>query len=306
VNQLTSVDSLLNMRMHEDVMLLNANVFSNWESDFSCRPNTGVFNFMKVASGQNVCMEHEQDFLQVQQWPHSRAHGSFFVILERSHGTVVMSTDHTKVYLTQGIFSSIGKLLRDCGHKLPTYALAATFLPFRGYVAFDGLVIGAAWEMADGMKKMFYRAYCKAVDEGTLITSLPLISTPPHPVDPSATPALSTSQACMLQRLRALPKHSDKTKGVHWVFRRFGYSELGNPGHLIAIVGSDGRPVVNRFATLRSLRPTALEIFDLLCYTLFGGCIGIGERSPALIVQRHLLENLSSLQTAPTRALAPS
>jgi hypothetical protein len=264
-----NVHKLLQMCMHEDVISLNANVFSYWVSDFSARPDSGVFEFLKETGKLNPHMKLEQDLPQVTHWPHSRAHGTFFVLLERSDGTVVVSEDSDKVYLTQGILSSIGKLLQSGGHKFPMPAMA-TFLPFHGYVAFDGLVVGSPAVVSDSMRKKLYRAYTEAVDDGTLITSLPLIPPLPRAAAPVEVPALSSSQAQMLQRLKALPKPADPLKGICWVFRRFGYTELENPYHMITIIGSDGLPVLDGFATLRGLHPTALELFGLLCRTLFG------------------------------------
>jgi hypothetical protein len=274
------VDTLLQMGMHADAASLNANVFSYWESDFSARPDSGVFNYLKETGKLNPKMKLEQHLSQIEHWPQSRVHGSFYMLLERTDGTVIISADRTKVYLTQGILSSLGNLLLRSGQHFPCPVIA-TFLPFHGYVAFDGLVAGAPPITSGNERKKLYRAYCKAVDEGTLITSLPLVPTPPRTAIPVEVPELNAAQTRMLQRLKALSKPSDPEKSLSWVFRRFGYTELENPDHLITIIGSQGMPVMPGFIAIDGLHPTALELFDLLCQALFGDGSETGEHVTA-------------------------
>jgi hypothetical protein len=263
--------------MHKDVASLNSAIFSFWDSDYSGRPNTGVYNYLTQIDKLNPKLEFSKYFSQIQHWPTSRLHGHLYVLMEHADGTVVVSEDMESVYLTQGIVTSLGTLLKRGGQRLPSLGIA-NFLPFEGYVAFDGMIGGALQPVTATVRKELYRAYCAAMDGGTLITALPLrpLPDPPSSSSTAATlaPSLTPLQQQHLQRIRQLPKPS-AMQGDSWVLRRMGYSEQENPEHMVVVLNGKGGMPITMGATT-SLHPSATELFDLVCEGLFGGRDGPG------------------------------
>jgi hypothetical protein len=74
-----------------------------------------------------------------------------------------------QVYLIQGIDDSVAYVFEKYGHSLPIIG-HSTFLPYKGYIAYDRLFGGAPCKMNKQLKRSLYEAYADAVDNNTIIS----------------------------------------------------------------------------------------------------------------------------------------
>ena len=239
IKQDTALDRLFDLHMYEDLMSLNSNVFSYWDTDFSGKVNSGVYSYVRRIIELNPSMGITGKQLeQARHWPTSRIHGKFYILLNRPDGTVVISEDKQKVYLVQGILHAVAKVVVRAGDHLPVYGMG-NFLPFFEYICFDGLFLGCPPAISAKLRRQLYGIYAAAVDSGNLITSLSLPVLPPAPLPttgngtgtkgtvpsssgatdtPAPTPVISAQLQRHLQRVKDMQKNQNPTNT--WIFRR--------------------------------------------------------------------------------------
>jgi hypothetical protein len=92
---------------------------------------------------------------------------------------------------------------------------------------------------------------------------------------PLEAPRLSWEQQAQQTRLGAMAKLP--MPGGSWTFRRVGYTAQENPTFLLVVLTGSGRVLGPPLRTA-ALRPTALELFDLLV-----GLVGESGICPCLI-----------------------
>eukprot|EP01040_Poterioochromonas_malhamensis_P003006 gene3006-3193_t len=165
-------------------------VYKYWEKTPN-DPLKGIFHFLHTNIESN---ETERSFLYKEfmedcpYWNSSKVLGNFIVLMERRDGSVLVSTDYSKVYLALGHFDSLagkvtyvpGKGFRDI-KKYPPPKIhgpingmkgTTILLNWQNKIVYDGMM--APREMASkGTLKKALQAYLQALNTGTLITALP-------------------------------------------------------------------------------------------------------------------------------------
>jgi hypothetical protein len=121
-------------------------------------------------------------------------HGEFIVLFDRPDGTVVVSEDLRTVHLVLGIDKTIGYAANyhmideqwvraDVSsrnlHGVVGTLCTLTLLPWDNKIIYDTTLRHRA-RCTEKVLKKAYEAYCKAVDEGTLQTTLVKVSPPKH------------------------------------------------------------------------------------------------------------------------------
>lgn len=123
------------------------------------------------------------------------------------------------------------------------------------------------------VRKRQMEAYLRAVDRGTIITSLPLVQA----TEAEAPDMLHTIERCRLTRSDKLHylKSARPIKTTMWTFRRFGFTEEENPEHRMTVIqaspGSDANMLT--MVVTASLVPTVDEYVDTV-YDLVKGARG--------------------------------
>jgi hypothetical protein len=210
-----------------------------------------------------------------------------------------------KVYRVLGIRDPLGYLVgaRDpfsVYSKVLGMDIMLTLLPWNGDIVYDGLVVCGS-RVSNGDVKRAIRAYVKAVDSGTLITSFArnketvklmkkpgtlkqkLLSQKSHYSGPNPD-RLKVTLSVKLASLAALPLVPSETL---WVFRRHGYSERENPHHGVTVLSASQSPLADPlvpYATLKALAPTVEEYIDLL----LDACRQFNNRRPVGIAIDYL------------------
>ncbi len=285
--------------MYDDLMRLNVGVYSYWDR---CAAPMGVFAWLKEILTENPHLKWgpavERD---VKFWKDSRIFGDFFVLFDRHDGTVMLSPDCKRVYLVLGLAQSIGEAL-PIPRKPKVKSLAAfqevflgrrvstTLLSWDGRVVYDGLMMHLDVMSAEQRRRAL-RAYCQAVDRGTLITSLDMkLVTPQAPSSSSSSAARKAAPSHtvpsehsdkvrrIVARLQAAAPMSGDTAAGTLVFRRHGYSESENPNHLVSVMQGGGGALLP-FQTYKALLPTLLEVLELLDRAVAAA----GHRKPAYV-----------------------
>jgi len=114
------------------------------------------------------------------------------------------------------------------------------------------------------MRQRQIQAYLRAVDRGTIITSLPLLAE-----EAAETPDTRTSiERCKLTRSDKLHylKNARLIKNTMWTFRRFGFTEEENPEHRLSVIEATPGSQANilHVVTTLGLVPTTEEYVDIL------------------------------------------
>eukprot|EP01034_Spumella_vulgaris_P046789 gene46789-58347_t len=181
VHGFQDLQKLRGMGLYEDLMALNAKVYSYWYRGTS---GEGALAYLKGTLSVNPQVNWgpgiEND---VQYWKDSRVFGDFYILFDREDGTVLLSLDYQKVYLVMGLANTIGEALR-VPRKKPKLAsiplfhdtilgrkVSLSLLNWQGKIVYDGLMLHMAVMNGDQRNRAF-RAYIKAVDNNTLITAL--------------------------------------------------------------------------------------------------------------------------------------
>ena len=86
--------------------------------------------------------------------------------------------------------------------------------------------------------------------------------------DAASTPALTTKELALQERLKAA-----STSGDMWVFRRMGYTEAENPMHMGMIMSGKSGMVMGQFRS-KLLAPTAAEYLEALENAVFRNALG--------------------------------
>ena len=109
-------------------------------------------------------------------------------------------------------------------------------------------------------------AYWRAVDSGTIITSLPLLTEG----EAGAVPTPEAIERCKLTRSHKLHylKSASPVTQITWMFRTFGSTEEENPDHRMAVIESfrdHGRePSIRTFSQTAGIIPTVEEYVDII------------------------------------------
>lgn len=115
------------------------------------------------------------------------------------------------------------------------------------------------------VRKRQIEAYLRAVDKGTIITSLPLMKEG----SADAPQTLDAIERCKLTRSHKLHylKNAKPNKNSMWTFRRFGFTEEENPEHRMTVIeaipGTGKTRVLNVLQT-SALVPSMEEYTDIL------------------------------------------
>jgi len=167
------------LNIANDLWRMMASVHTYWYCDKKGEPKGtyhGLVDFVKLRRPQlEVYLE------TISSWPWSRVHGNFFILLQRSDGTIVVSEDFERVYLVQGIYS---KLLNK-GEQAP-FKATFTLVPFDRYIVCSDMVISKTdWNVITPAPNMNFeplisipvkthlaKVYEDAVATSSLITSL--------------------------------------------------------------------------------------------------------------------------------------
>eukprot|EP01040_Poterioochromonas_malhamensis_P003005 gene3005-3192_t len=173
-----------------DYFRINVNVYTNWEGTAS-EPHKGIFHYMLESIQES---KEGKDFLykefieDCRYWNSSKVFGDFIVLMERRDGSILVSADCNKVYLVLGHVDSLaGKVNFVPGkgfcarEKCPPPKIHGSIngakvktilLNWQNKVVYDGLM--SPREMASKVTlKKALQAYLKALNTGTLITTLP-------------------------------------------------------------------------------------------------------------------------------------
>jgi hypothetical protein len=307
-----TVYEMFDMNLLSDLMALNSKIFPFWDADFSGKPGSGVFSFAqrRVKESPFTVADAPRIAKFAQQWPQNKIKSTMYLLLERPDGTVAVSDDLKSVYLVQGIWKSLGKLM-----KLPAHVYT-TCLPFYDYIAFDGLIAGTSQAISNATRKQLFRAYAAAVDTGTLITRVPLpanaaataASRPSaSPGVPAAVPPPTATQRAVQQQIKALPKSADL--GDAWMMRVDDRPPVCSEGeHVTSIITCSRRPVVVKFYSCPPRPSLGAEMFELLGDALLNGVLPaqVVGACPAIVLTDQLsaLPELQVSETVLTRYLA--
>lgn len=98
-----------------------------------------------------------------------RVKGRFILERHLKQGSVFISTDDDEVYLISGIISSWEEMFY---FKPTPIMMNAVFMPFKGVIISDGLVMPYNIVMGGNMKRQFKDRYMEAKNNGTLHKTL--------------------------------------------------------------------------------------------------------------------------------------
>jgi len=259
----------------QDLLIMNAEMYTYLEYDFSGEPNTGVLNYASRVCEMNPGTPLEDlPVAQAKYFTEYRITGNFHILLERPDGTIVISEDLKKVYLVQGLSDSLAGLARQNGSVTLPQTGTMTFVPYHGHIVHDGMLLGCKRPANPLTTKYLYRVYAEAANKGEIITSIPLPSAQEVAAMKLAASQKETMELSPYYRslqidLKANSKIADEIQGK-WFFCRHGCTEQRNPQHLITIVTGSRRPVLMG-ATTAAVKPTAEEILELLCDAVLEG-----------------------------------
>ena len=181
---------------------MNASAYTHFHTDCSGVAGSGVLNWLEGAAEERASSSGSWIAAvrrDCRHWKERRLYGSFYVLLQRADGTVLV--EHTeegeaakappRVLLALGIAQSLGEIVGvglagpDPSHPVTQASggapplITCTLLPFRGAVVYDGLITlgsrlpaGVAVVGVQPLRQRLLRLYTHAVDSGTLITSL--------------------------------------------------------------------------------------------------------------------------------------
>ncbi len=251
-----------------DYFRINVNVYTNWEGTAS-EPQKGIFHYLleNIQESEEAKSFLYKEFIEdCRYWNSSKVFGDFIVLMERRDGSILVSADYNKVYLVLGHVDSLaGKVAFVPGkgfcakEKSPPPKIHGTIsgakvktilLNWQNKVVYDGLMAPMEMVTKAALQKAF-RAYLKALNTGTLITTLPkneatAVLVEPYKLDQEEYESYRLKYQLELQSIgsKPSPKGFDinrptslKSFGEHYlVFRRFGYTEEENPNHVITVL----------------------------------------------------------------------
>lgn len=276
------VNALRRHGLQTDINSMNTSMYTNWNST-PWTPYRGVFqefaSRLITEAGKQALDE------DTQYWHSSRIFGEFIVLFDRPDGAILVSEDCKRVYLVLGLAQSIGEVsnlgYRNGGYyKKPSYPppklhgpimgviMNTTLLNWQGMIVYDGLMMSVAMA-SKGKIKEALKAYVDAVDQSTLITRIEkktgsLKEIPPPVVNPDEVRRLKLDLFPKLEAIRK-EKYRKKTSDLDMIIcRRVGYTEEGNPDHLVTIFGNHDGMLNPTFHTCRALTPTVEEYVTML------------------------------------------
>eukprot|EP01040_Poterioochromonas_malhamensis_P003007 gene3007-3194_t len=169
---------------------ININVYKYWERTPD-DPHKGIFHCLlaDIESDETERAFRYKEFMEdCPYWNSSKVFGDFIVLMERRDGSILVSADYSKVYLVLGHLDSLaGKITFIPGkgfsyvEKYPApkihgpingVKVKMILLNWQNKVAYDGMMSPREMVSKAALKKAL-QAYLKALNRGTLITSLP-------------------------------------------------------------------------------------------------------------------------------------
>ncbi|KAJ1462962.1 hypothetical protein M885DRAFT_504449 [Pelagophyceae sp. CCMP2097] len=258
---------------HVELHRLTAMLWTHWR---------GAFPRMQEFAAHNAAVWQGLDAavnVEAARWPRQRVTGTFWVLMQRRDGAVVVREDDSKVYVVAGMASTLMELLQGIGE--PPYSVHLSLLPFKQYVSFDGLVSGAAEPLRSARERRakrreLLRIYAAAVDRGKVITSFP---GGPAPAPARAAPEDNVvfSAALLAKRGRIVAAAVRPGAEEKLVFRRFGYTLEENPNLLCGMMRQNGAFAAS--LVMQGLELTVEEVVDAIL-----GDVEASGRKPNLIL----------------------
>lgn len=281
----------------EDLLSLNASVYSYWDSS-PAAPDEGCVNWVEECLEQIVGgTPHDRHmkacfYRDVIYFKEERVFNHFMLLFDTPGGAILVEKGFKNVYRVLGIRDTIGYVVgaRDpfsCYSRILGVDIITTLLPWNGDIVYDGLVACGSTVTKGDVKKAI-RAYVDAVDRGTLITSFSrtikkvgmtqkLRNKKSNSYSGPSPDRLKVTLSIQLDCLTAIPL---KPSEVMWVFRRHGYTEQTNPMHGVSVISSSGGgDVLVPFVTLNALAPTVEEYVHLL----MDACRQCNNRRPVAV-----------------------
>ena len=207
---------------------------------------------------------------------HVRVHGNFWVVgvaPETGGCYLIPEGNKNMVYEVLGIRNALYPMVSR--HSSRPMLFAATLIPWYGSLIYDGVVMPAHNQMvpkvaSPALAKRLGEAVRIAVEEGRVITRLRDThavvdaATAPARVQPNRDPP-TAEEARLMEQLAALPApvefdvaNFDVLKPWLWTFRRGGYTEEENPGHMGFVIAAAGN-ILGPFQC-SALAPTSVDI----------------------------------------------
>eukprot|EP01040_Poterioochromonas_malhamensis_P003008 gene3008-3195_t len=254
------------LQFSQDLLLeffrINVTAYSNWEGTAS-NPYQGIFHYVLAYIESN---EAVKDFLykefmeDCRYWNSSKVFGDFIVLMERPDGTILVSSDCSKVYLVVGLSSSVAVLsgadayLPMVHGSISSLLITTVLLNWQNKIVYDGFISPGEAVSEETLGKAF-QAYLSALQTGSLITSLPKNEATAAQIEPF----VLNEEEYELYRLKYLlelqsidskphidgfdinnPFALEETVQHYVVYRRLGYIEAESPQHILsALIGSE-------------------------------------------------------------------
>jgi hypothetical protein len=247
-----------------------------------------------------------------------RRSGYYYIVRQEPAGCIVVSEDVKSVYRVLGIGQTLGDLSENI--ELPR-RVWMTILPWCNVLTYDGLMNYKpnAEPLTADTKSRIAAAHAKVVEDDTVIERFDVSEEDRvqflqelrkagavEQADAKADVKNKKCEAKAHKRVRQTDyskevkqaisdvKLARKRKGSYWVFRRMGYTERENGGHIVVIVSGAGM-MVGMFQT-KKLEPTFEEVVTQLSKFgpgLNGFCpetIGIDHKPIVAELQEQLME----------------
>jgi hypothetical protein len=210
---------------------------------------------------------------------HVRVHGNFWIVGSSQHtGAAYLIPEDSKsmVYEVLGIRNALYPMIARGPFTRPVL-MAATLIPWYGRLLYDGVVRPAhdmhtPQQASRALTEKLQAAVDMAVNGGRVIARLrdtqrvPASEGPSRPrLAPNRHPP-TEEEGRYMEQLAALPApiqasmedNFDELKPWTWTFRRMGYTEEENPGHMGIVIRGNG--VALGPFDCSALNPTSVDI----------------------------------------------
>ncbi|KAJ3268059.1 hypothetical protein HDV01_003500 [Terramyces sp. JEL0728] len=191
------------------------------------------------------------------RWIVQRVTGEFYIYKERQDGTLVVSTNLSRVYLVLGFTKSLGRML-----PLP-FKARMTILPFKEFLSYDRTIIPISPVQLKRQAEI-KKVVEKAVVDGSLITRFDTVDYRRFIEPTFSTADINATDVRMMAELKPLLCNKVDPSET-WVWKRLGYSQSANPNRLMGLINNKGQ-------VLMVFQMVAIEpsIHDILSTLLSG------------------------------------